>query len=144
MRSTFRIGIGFALGCILSIFAFALAGVGHGTYTPLVANAPMLIFIPEVGILAAFFGTPLLWAAYFLCIPRIKSGIARLVAVVLIALVHLGAGAWMAAQDSYLLRTFKGEAWPMIFYFGFLIVVVILLGVLAGLGTKGVRETTMS
>lgn len=96
----------------LSIFAFAHAGVGHGSYSPLVANAPVLIFIPEVGILAAVFGTPFLWAAYFLWIPEIKSGKARLFAVVLVALVHLEAGDWMASQDSYLLRTFKDEPWP--------------------------------
>ena len=50
MRSSFRIGVGFALGCVLSVFAFAHAGVGHGSYTPLVANAPMLVFIPVLGV----------------------------------------------------------------------------------------------
>jgi hypothetical protein len=135
MRPSFRIGLGFVLGCILSFFAFALTGAGHGTYTPVVANAPMLIFIPGVGILAAVFGTPVLWAAYFLLIPKIKSGIARLLAVMLVALVHLGSGAGMALQDSYLQRTFKSQPWPIVFYFGFLIVAVVILGLLARPGT---------
>jgi hypothetical protein len=144
MRSSFRISVGFGLGCLLSICAFALAGAGHGTYTPLTANAPMLIIIPEVGVLAALLGTPLLWAAYFLAIPEINSRILRLLAVALVALVHLGTGTWMASRDTYLPRMFAFAPLFTVFYFGLLIVVVVMLGVLAGLGTKRVREIRLS
>lgn len=142
MRPSFRIGVGFVLGCILSMFAFAHAGVGHGSYTPLVANAPMLVLIPEIGILVAFFGTPFLWAAYFLWIPEIRSGTGRSVAVVLAALAHVGTGAWMASRDSYLQRTFGDEPWSTVLYFALLIAGVVMLGVLALRGTKRVRDTS--
>src|SRR4051812_26899568 len=107
MRASFRMVVGFVLGCILTVCAFALTGAGHGTYTPLTANAPMLIIIPEIGILAALIGAPLVWAGYFLAIPEINSRILRLFVFILVALVHLGAGAWMASHDTpYFARAF--------------------------------------
>ena len=111
---------------------------------PLTANAPMLVIIPEVGVFAALFGTPLLWAAYFLTIPEINSRILRLLSVALVALVHLGAGTWMASRDTYLPRMFGYAPSFTVFYFGLLIVTVVILGVLADLGTKRVREIRLS
>ncbi len=136
MRSSFRISIGFGLGCLLSISAFALAGAGHGTYTPLTANAPMLVIIPEVGVFAALFGTPLLWAAYFLAIPEINARVLRLCAVVLVGLVHMGAGTWMASRDSYLSRMFAYTPSFMIFYFVLLVTSIVVLGALALVASK--------
>ena len=144
MRSSFRIAVGLGLGCILSICAFALAGAGHGTYTPLTANAPMLAIIPDVGILAALFGTPFLWAGYFLAIPEITSRILRLFAVVMVALVHLGVATWMASDDSYLPHMFEYAPSFTIFYFGLLILVVVTLGMLASLGPRRVRKVSLS
>jgi hypothetical protein len=144
MRSSFRIAVGFALGCVLSVCAFSLAGAGHGTYTPLTANAPMLAIIPDVGILAALFGTPLLWAGYFLAIPEIDSRILRLCAVVLVALVHLGAGTWMASRDSYLPRMLAYAPSFTVFYFVLLILSVVVLGMLAFVAGKRVRYVALS
>jgi len=104
----------------------------------------MLVIIPEVGVFAALFGTPLLWAAYFLTIPEINSRILRLLSVALVALVHLGAGTWMASRDTYLPRMFGYAPSFTVFYFGLLIVTVVILGVLADLGTKRVREIRLS
>jgi hypothetical protein len=144
MRSSFRISVGFGLGCLLSICAFALAGAGHGTYTPLTANAPMLVIIPEVGVFAALFGTPLLWAAYFLTIPEINSRTLRMLSIALVALVHLGVGTWMASRDTYLPQMFGYAPSFTVFYFALLVVTVVMLGVLAGLGIKRVRENKLS
>jgi hypothetical protein len=140
MGTSIRFVVGFALGCVLSFCALLLAGAGHGTYTPLTANAPMLTLIPKAGVFMALFGTPLLWAIYFMAIPGINSRILRLVAVVLVALVHLGSGAWAASQDSYLAGTFDRSPSFMVFYFGLLIVTVLMLALLAALGTKRSRE----
>ena len=143
MRPSFRIAAGFVLGCILSVCAFSLAGAGHGTYTPLTANAPMLVVIPDVGILAALFGTPLLWAAYFLAIPEITSRILRLLAVILVALLHVGVGTWMASRDSYLPRMFAYAPSFTIFYFGLLILSVVALGVLASVANNRPRYVAL-
>jgi hypothetical protein len=138
MRSSFRIAIGFSLGCVLSVCAFGLAGAGHGTYTPISANAPMLYIIPDAGIALALFGTPLLWAAYSLAIPEISSRILRLLVIAVVAVMHLGTAVWMSSRDSYFGRAFNRYPSFTVFYFGVLIVSVLTLGVLAAVG--GARD----
>src|ERR1051326_1492156 len=118
MRSSYRVAIGFVLGSVLAVCAFGLAGAGHGTYTPITANAPMLAIIPEIGVAAALFGTPLLWAGYFLAVPEISSPILRSFAVTAVALVHLGTAVWMSSRDEYFGRVFDRYPSFLVFYFG--------------------------
>src|ERR1043166_1765270 len=90
MRSSYRVAIGFVIGCVLAACAFGLGGAGPGTYTAIMANAPMLAVIPGIGVVLALFGTPLLWAGYFLVLPEVRSRILRLVSFALVTLMHLG------------------------------------------------------
>jgi hypothetical protein len=131
MRSSYRVAVGLVLGCVLSVCAFGLAGAGHGTYTPITANAPMLAIVPDAGIVLALLGTPLLWAAYFLALPKITSRILRLFAVAVVASVHLGTAAWMSSRDEYFGRVFERFPSLMVLYFGVLIVAVLTLGVVS-------------
>jgi hypothetical protein len=140
MRSSYRVAIGFILGCVLTVCAFGLAGAGHGTYTPVTANAPMFAVIPTIGVPMALIGTPLLWAVYFLALPKITSRILRLFAVGAVAFVHLGTVAWMSSRDEYFGRVFDRSPSFMVFYFGVLIVGVLTLGVVA---IVRARELTM-
>ncbi|MDX6501191.1 MAG: hypothetical protein QOG23_4451 [Blastocatellia bacterium] len=131
MRSSYRIAIGFLFGCVLAVCAFGLAGAGHGTYTPMAANAPMLAVILEIGVAVALFGTPLLWAGYFLMLPQIPARVPRLLAVAAVALVHLGTAVWMSSRDEYFGRVFDRYPSFMLFYFVVLIVGVLILGVMS-------------
>ena len=131
MRSSYRVAIGFVFGCGLAACAFGLAGAGHGTYTPMTANAPMFAIIPEIGVAAALIGTPLLWAGYFLALPEISSRGLRLLAVAAVALMHLGTAAWMSAHDEYFGRVFDRYPSFMVFYFVVLIVGLVTLGIVS-------------
>jgi hypothetical protein len=95
------------------------------------ANAPMLAIVPDAGIVLALLGTPLLWAAYFLALPKITSRILRLFAVAVVASVHLGTAAWMSSRDEYFGRVFERFPSLMVLYFGVLIVAVLTLGVVS-------------
>ena len=128
MRSSYRIAIGFIFGCLLAAGAFGLAGAGHGTYTPMFANAPMLAVIPEIGVGASLLGTPLLWAGYFLGLPEIRSRFPRLLAIAAVALLHFGTAAWMWSRDEYFDRMFQRYPSFTVFYFGASIVAVLTLG----------------
>lgn len=99
MRTPFRAGLGFLFGFILSAGAFFLSGAGHGTYAPMFANVSVLAFIPVIGILLGLFGTPFLWALYFVTIPTIASRPWRVAALVLVALGHTLPGLWVALED---------------------------------------------
>ena len=126
MRTSFRFAIGFALGCALSVCAWILAGAGHGTYAPLIANAPMLAFLPiPISVVASLFGTPLLWAMYFVVMPKLDSRIFKAVAVTAVALEHLGSGAWFASEDPYFMRMLGYSPSLIIFHACLLIVAVI-------------------
>jgi hypothetical protein len=103
----------------------------------------MLAVIPDIGILAALIGTPLLWAGYFLAIPEIDSHMARRGAVVLVALVHLGAGTWMATRDAYLPRMLAYAPAFTVFYFVLLVLSVVALGMLAFVARKPVRHVAL-
>jgi hypothetical protein len=104
----------------------------------------MFVVIPDVGVMVALFGTPLLWAGYFLAIPEINSRILRLFAFVLVALVHLGAGAGMASHDTpYFARAFDRFPTFIVFYFGVLMVSVLTLGALSAVGTRA-RKLSLS
>ncbi len=64
----FRFSMGLGFGVILTIYAFAFVGVGHGTYAPLAFTTPLIALgaIPTL-VLGSF-----LWAVYFLLVPQIR------------------------------------------------------------------------
>jgi hypothetical protein len=125
MSNKFRFALGFILGLILSAFAFLLAGIGHGTYAPTVANASVLALLPVVGILISFFGTPFLWAIYYVVIPQINSQAKRVVALILLSLLHLVPGAWIALEDSAFNRALNNHP-TVVWLYGMILVITIL------------------
>jgi len=100
MQTHIRASIGFLLGLALAAIAFLLAGAGHGTYVPMIANVSVLAFIPLLGILIAVLGPPFLWAGYFILIPAIVSRVKRTVALALVTIFHLIPPLWLAFSDS--------------------------------------------
>ena len=95
-----RLFIGLLLGIILTAQALAFAGVGHGSYAPLIWVASIIGFVPVVGLFAG----PFLWALYFLVIPGLGSSRSKTLVLSLILSIHLIPGFWIASQDPALAR----------------------------------------
>jgi ABC-type enterobactin transport system permease subunit len=90
-----RFFVGLLLGVVLTGEALAIAGVGHGTYAPLVFTASVALLIPVLGLFAG----PLLWAFYFLLIPNLERSWSQTVGWSLVLLAHFGPGFWVAYDD---------------------------------------------
>jgi hypothetical protein len=71
MKTPIRAAIGFGVGFVLAAIAFVTWNLGHGTFTPMIANVSFLAYVPVIGVVIAFFGPPFLWASYFIFIPKI-------------------------------------------------------------------------
>jgi hypothetical protein len=142
MRLGYRLALGLAVGCVLSLWSAVLAGAGEGAISPLVASAPMLVWVLALtklgfwGFWLLVFATGLLWSIYFGTLPAIKSFVLRIVAVVLVGLVHLGAAGWMLTKDLGFDREYERYPNLTIGYFVFLWVAVIALGALTWTGPK--------
>jgi len=96
-----RFFIGLLLGVILTAQALWFAGVGHGSYAPLICVASIIGFVPILGLVAG----PLLWALYFLIIPNLDNSRSQVVLLSLILFLHLVPGFWIASQDPALAQT---------------------------------------
>ena len=90
-----RFFLGLFFGVVMTVEGLAFAGVGHGTYAPLVFTASVAALIPILGLFAG----PLLWALYFLLIPKLDRSWSQIVAVSVVLLAHFGAGFWIAHED---------------------------------------------
>lgn len=95
-----RFFIGFLFGVVLTAEGFVLAGVGHGTYAPLVFVSSVVTLIPVVGLFAG----PLLWAVYFLLIPNLEGLGRRVFALSVLMLIHLIPGIFVASGDPAFFR----------------------------------------
>jgi hypothetical protein len=89
----FLLGLGW--GVVLTVEAFALAGVGHGTYGPLVVTASVAGPIPVLGLTAG----PLIWGFYFVLIPNLERSWSQMAALSFVFVAHVGAGIWLAYED---------------------------------------------
>jgi hypothetical protein len=112
-----RFFIGLFLGVILTVESFAVGGVGHGTYAPLIFTTSVAILIPVVGIFAG----PLLWAFYFLLIPNLQRSWTQALALTLVAIAHFVPGFWVAYEDPAFARADSTQ----LFVFGLTILVTI-------------------
>jgi hypothetical protein len=112
-----RFFVGLLLGVILTVEALGFAGVGHGTYAPLVFTASVAAFIPLLGLFAG----PLLWAFYFLLIPNLERSWSQTVGWSLVLLAHFGPGFWLAYEDPAFTRADSAE----LLVFGFTVLVTI-------------------
>ena len=90
-----RFFVGLFLGVVLTGEALGFAGVGHGTYAPLVFAASLAALIPLLGLFAG----PLLWAFYFLVIPNLLGSWSQIAALLLVMLAHFGPSLWVAYED---------------------------------------------
>lgn len=101
----FRFFLGFGIGAILTVYAFAFAGVGHGTYAPLVFVTPLIVSDAIPTLLLG----PLLWAIYFLLIPQIRIAGIRIACTSAILSVHFLTGAWLAIEDPAFTRAVRDD-----------------------------------
>jgi hypothetical protein len=136
MSNKIRFALGFILGLILSAVAFLLAGAGHGTYAPAVANASVLALLPVVGIFISLFGTPFLWAIYYVFIPQMDSQPQRIVALILLSLLHLVPGAWIAFGDSAFNRALNNHPAAIWLYGTILVITILFLAFLSALESR--------
>jgi hypothetical protein len=70
----------------------------------------------------------LLWATYFGLLPAIKSFVVRMVVVMLVCLVHFGAGVWSLSKDAGFALMADRQPVPTIGFFVFFWVVILALG----------------
>jgi hypothetical protein len=112
-----RFFIGLLLGVILTVEALAIGGVGHGTYAPLIFTASLAVLVPLLGLFAG----PLLWAFYFLLIPKLQRSSIQAVVLTLVALAHFGPGLWVAFDDPAFARADP----PQLFVFGATVLITI-------------------
>ena len=103
----FFLGLGF--GVVLTVYAFAFGGVGHGTYVPLAFTASLIALTEIWGVLPDLLLTPLLWALYFLFIPRIRKRWLRISSTVAILSCHILVGMWLAIEDPAFTRAMNEQ-----------------------------------
>jgi hypothetical protein len=99
-----RFFLGLFFGIVLTVESVAIAGVGHGSYAPLVFTASVGGLVPFLGLLVG----PFLWGLYFLIIPNVEKRGTRLIAFMLVFLFHFCMGLWVAVEDGAFLRTGLG------------------------------------
>jgi hypothetical protein len=92
----FFLGLGF--GVMLTLYSFAFLGVGHGTYVPMVFTASLIALITNWGAILALLAGPLLWARYFLIIPRIQKAWIRITTTAAVLSIHLLTGIWLGIE----------------------------------------------
>lgn len=140
MRSKLRFAIGFLLGIVLSVCALFLSGAGHGTYAPMFGNVSILSFVPALGILLGLFGTPFLWAIYFVMIPAIESRMGRVIALILVSLLHLLPTIWFASGDSAFTRMLEFHSLTVLVYGVSLVTAILCLALLTSLESVRRKE----
>ena len=125
-----RFFIGLLLGIILTAQALVFAGVGHGSYAPLICVASIIGFVPILGLVAG----PLLWAMYFLIVPNLSTSRSKVIVISLILLLHLLPGFWIASQDPALSQASLSSV--MIFAFSFFATIGLLFLISMRTGKK--------
>lgn len=85
----------------------------------------------------SIFGTPFLWAAYYVFIPRLGLRVKRVIALCLISILHLIPGVWFALEDGYFTRVLNSNPSMVLFYC--IVLLVAIIGV-AFLSFPGDRE----
>ena len=132
MSKSVRFLIGFLLGLILTVTGFGLAGIGHGTYAPMICNVGVLglLFLPLILFLA-----PFQWGLYFLLIPAITSSRWRTFCIVAVIITHLVPGFWVASTDPAFARAMNQDVSALVVYS------VSLLVTLATFAFTGLRGT---
>ncbi len=129
-----RFFIGFVLGLFLMGSGFLLAGIGHGTYAPLICNAGVLGFMfPPF----TLFLPPFQWGLYLALIPGIDSSRWRTFWVAIVIVAHLVPGVWVATEDEAFARAMNQDSVTLFIYSALL---VITLAVLAFMGVQGTRS----
>ena len=136
MNGWIRFSIGFFLGLLLIGAGFVLAGVGHGTYAPLVCNTGLVgfVFLPF-----SLFVAPFQWGFYLAFIPSLSSSRWRTVCIVIVILTHLIPGVWLAMTDPAFSRAMNSDQMELLIYAAILLTT---LAVLVVFGMRGTATTT--
>jgi drug/metabolite transporter (DMT)-like permease len=88
----------------------------------------------------AVVGTPFLWAIYFVLIPEIDSLPGRIIALVLIALLHILPAIWLASNDSAFTRELESDLAIVLAHGLALVAAIISLTVLTSLESRNPKE----
>ena len=95
-----RFFVGLGLGVVLTVFSLGFAGVGHGTYAPMMFTAgPLSVLLIFGNLIPIIVLAPFLWALYFLRMPRIRRKWGRITSASIISSIHVIAGVWLARED---------------------------------------------
>ena len=135
----FRFFIGLAFGVILTISAFGVGGVGHGTYAPLIFTDPFVMLLPDSAGIVAVLAGPLLWAMYFQFIPKIRQRSARFLTLAALLTAHLVAGIFVSLNDPAFARAWGQERSGLI---GFAVIVVVAMSSLLFFSLRKRTELT--
>lgn len=136
MNGWARFLIGFVLGLLLTGAGFVLAGVGHGTYAPLICNTGLVgfVFLPF-----SLFAAPFQWGFYLAFIPFLSSSRWRTVCIVVVILTDLIPGLWLAMTDTAFSRAMNSDQTELLIYGTILLTTLVVL-VLHGI--RGTATTT--
>src|SRR5260370_21661942 len=104
-----RFFLGLFFGVVLTVYSFALVGVGHGTFVPMVFTASLIALITNWGVIPALLLAPLLWALYFLLIPRIQKKSLRIATTLVVLSSHVLSGIWLGSEDPAFTRALSQE-----------------------------------
>lgn len=134
-----RFFIGLCFGVILTVSSAGFLGVGHGTYVPMVFTGSLIALFTYFGVIPVIALVPLLWALYFLLIPRFQTRRARIVSTAIVLLVHIVSGVSLAIEDPAFWRVLNKQL-SQLLAFGFILAVAMAL--LIYFAVRGGNKTT--
>ncbi|MEP6569527.1 MAG: hypothetical protein ABJC10_07115 [Acidobacteriota bacterium] len=104
-----RLFLGLGVGVVLAVDSLWFIGVGHGTYVPMAFTASVIALINNLGAIPALILGPVLWAGYYLLIPKIQTRRLCILVVGAILSSHVLAGMWLANEDSAFTRAMNEQ-----------------------------------
>jgi hypothetical protein len=134
-----RFLIGLCFGVILTVSSAGFVGVGHGTYVPMVFTGSLIALFTAFGVIPVMALVPLLWALYFLLIPRFQTRRARIVSAAIVLLVHIVSGVSLAIEDPAFWRVLNKQL-SQFLAFGFILALAMAL--LIYFAARGGNKTT--
>jgi hypothetical protein len=139
-----RLVVGLCFGGVLTIYSFGFVGIGHGTAAPLAFTVPFIPFLPYWAAAPSLFLGPLLWALYFLVIPKIETESKRIIATLAILFAHILAGTWVAIGDPAFTRALSEKQKGLVLFALLLAISMASLFYFAVLGNKRAKPDSPS
>lgn len=132
-----RLFLGLGCGVMLTVCSVGFAGVGHGTYAPLILTTSLIGLLTVFGAATMLVCGPILWAVYFLLIPKLEKKRTRLATALLVLAFHVISGTWLAVEDPAFWKVLAQQSLQLIFFGLFFALSSFLLLYLAARGDTG-------